>query len=108
MYKFFIILMLLISNSFAVDTQKDIFQYSSVQVSNNISFYAAKIDFRYLGDENTYSAGLLIHDIKKKSVNFGFGYAKSIIFNDSTSTISLIQKNFKNYESILFFMNYHF
>jgi hypothetical protein len=89
-----------------VDT-KELFEYSSIQINNSVSVYAAKTNMQNFEVDNAYSIGLM-HQSKDSNTEVGVGYMKPVdqidILLDPTAFKTLSQQD----DGVLFFMNYHF
>jgi len=89
-----------------VDT-KELFEYSSIQINNSVSVYAAKTNMQNFEVDNAYSIGLM-HQSKDSNTDVGIGYMQPV----DQITALLDPTAFKTFsqqeEGMLFFMNYHF
>ncbi len=111
MYKKIILLCLSSLSLYALDAElkkKELFDYSDLRINSSMSFYAGKIYMQQFNENQSYSTGVLLHDDKNASTEFGFGYMQPSTQIDAIWN-STIQKNeAAKEEGILFFMNYNF
>jgi len=109
-YKKIILLCLLPLSLYAsqkrVDT-KELLDYSSLQINNSVSVYAAKTNMQNFEDDNAYSIGLM-HQSKDSNTEIAVGYMQPVdqvaTLLDPTAFKTVSQQD----DGVLFFMNYHF
>jgi hypothetical protein len=86
---------------------KELFEYSSLQINDIVSVYAAKTNMQNFEDDKAYSIGLM-HQSKDTNTDVGIGYMQPVdqiaTLLDPTAFKTLSQQE----DGMLFFMNYHF
>ena len=110
MYKLFFITLFslsLFANENTVAETEELLKYSSLNINDTISVYAAEIYMNQEEDENSYSVGLLLNAETKGDAEFGVGYVKAT--EDTTSLTHIVRPIDKEADDgVLFFMNYKF
>ena len=90
------------------NTSDELFKYSDVPVSDNISFYAAKVYMKSFEDDNSYSVGFLLNADANDNTDFGIGYMRSSDGVEALLNPSFNRLNNTKDDGILFFMSYKF
>jgi hypothetical protein len=109
-YKKIILLFLLPFFLFASDKKvntKELFAYSSLQINNSVSVYAAKTNMKNFEDDHSYSIGFL-HQSKGSNTEVGVGYMQPVDQIDALLNPTAFKTLSQQDEGVLFFMNCHF
>ena len=89
--------------------QKDLLEYSNVNVHDYFSFYAARMNMQCFQSQYGYSIGLIFHDEKQAYIDFALGYmqpserVEHFLYTEIPSW-NTPEKD----EGLLFFLNYRF